>query len=67
MGMLFRNWLDEGFYEEDSMGDLTRLTDPREIRRAEAEGTLFVHDGMGLSKATPEDIRIHEVKDNSLD
>lgn len=62
MGIFFRNWLDEGFYEEDSMGDLTRIEDWREIKIAEAKGALFVHDGMGLSKATPEDVQRHSQK-----
>lgn len=34
MSLFFRNWLDEGYYEEDSSGDLTRLEDPKDIRNA---------------------------------
>lgn len=50
MGMLFRNWLDEGYYEEDRYGDLTKLEDPIEIYRAKKGGSLCYHDGMGMSK-----------------
>lgn len=50
MGMLFRNWLDEGFYEDDGYGDLTKLEDPIEIYRAKKSGSLYHHDGMGVSK-----------------
>jgi hypothetical protein len=57
MGMLFRNWLEEGFYEEDEMGDLTRIDEPRQIREAANRGTLYHHDGMGMSKSdNPDDI-----------
>lgn len=52
MSLFFRNWLDEGFYEEDSMGDLTRLEDPIEIHRAQKQGNLYQHDGMGMSKVS---------------
>ena len=34
MSLLFRNWLDEGYYEEDDWDDLTRIEDPEDIRRA---------------------------------
>lgn len=49
MSLLFRNWLDEGFYEEDEMGDLTKLESPEDIFRAARSGTLYEHDGMGMS------------------
>lgn len=55
MSMFFRNWLDEGFYEEDSRGDLTRLEDPAEIHEAKRAGTLYEHDGMGLTKVNEYD------------
>jgi hypothetical protein len=51
MGLLFRNWLEEGYYEEDEMGDLTKIEDPRQIREAANKGTLFHHDGMGMTKS----------------
>ena len=41
MGLLFRNWLDEGYYEEDSWGDLTRIEDPDRILEAQKEGKLY--------------------------
>ena len=55
MSLLFRNWLDEGFYEEDSRGDLTRLEDPAEIREAQLAGNLYEADGLGLSKVNEYD------------
>jgi hypothetical protein len=57
MGILFRNWLEEGFYEEDGWGDLTKIDEPRRIREAANSGTLYHHDGMGMSKTdSPEEI-----------
>lgn len=50
MSLLFRHWLDEGYYEEDSMGDLTKIDDPIEIRNAEKNGNLYHHDGYSLNK-----------------
>lgn len=50
MSMLFRNWLDEGYYEEDGMGSLTRLEDPADIRAAQQAGTLYENDGMATTK-----------------
>jgi hypothetical protein len=50
MSMLFRNWLEEGYYEEDGFGDLTKITDPVEILRVQKEGRLYENDGMGTSK-----------------
>jgi len=59
MGLLFSNWLEEGFYEEDGYGDLTRIKDPDKIHKAKKEGRLFEHDGMGMCKVNEEDeIRI---------
>ena len=49
MGLFHRNWLEEGFYEEDSQGDLTKLTDPKEIKDAAKRGKLYEHDGIGMS------------------
>jgi hypothetical protein len=42
MGLFFRNWLDEGYYEEDSSGDLTRLEDPKDIRNAQKKKWYIV-------------------------
>ena len=50
MSLLFRNWLDEGYYIENSWGDLERTDDPKEIRRASLNGNLYHHDGYSLSK-----------------
>ena len=50
MGLLFRNWLDEGYYEEDSWGDLTRIEDPDRILEAQKEGKLYQNDGMATTR-----------------
>ena len=55
--LLFRNWLDEGYYEEDSWGDLTRIEEPEDIRRAKNAGTLYENDGMATTKV-PEDAKL---------
>jgi len=34
MSLLFRNWLDEGYYEEDGYGNLFKIDDPIEIHKA---------------------------------
>ena len=61
MSMLFRNWLDEGYYEEDSWGDLTRLENPQDIRRAQKNGNLYHHDGYCMSKSSDdENLNIQE-------
>jgi hypothetical protein len=59
--MFFRNWLDEGYYEEDSWGDLTRLEDPQDIRRAQKNVSLYHHDGYSMSKSSDdENLNIQE-------
>ena len=50
MGLLFRNWAENGFYEEDSRGDLTRIEDAADIIRAQKEGRLYEHDDAGMTK-----------------
>lgn len=50
MTLLFRNWLEAGYYEEDSMGELTRITDLNEIHQARKEERLYYHDGYSLNK-----------------
>ena len=57
MSLLFRNWLEEGYYEEDGWGDLTRLEDPADILRAKKAGTLYENDGMATTKV-PEDAKL---------
>ena len=57
MSLLFRNWLEEGYYEEDGWGDLTRLEDPADILRARNAGTLYENDGMATTKV-PEDAKL---------
>lgn len=50
MSLLFRNWLEEGYYEEDSMGDLTKLDDIEKVIEAKKSGNLYYHDGYSLGK-----------------
>ena len=63
MSLLFRNWLEEGYYEEDSWGDLTRIEDPEDIRRARNSGTLYENDGMCTTKV-PDDTKPDLNEDN---
>lgn len=42
--------MEEGFYEEDEMGDLNRLSDGKQIKEAVSKGSLYHHDGLGMSK-----------------
>ena len=57
MTMFFRNWLEEGFYEEDGYGDLTRIDDNDYIKIIEAhkEGRLYENDGMATTKVNEND------------
>ena len=55
MGLLFNNWLDEGYYEEDGMGDLTHITDIKDILKAQQKGSLYHNDGMGTTKVGEND------------
>ena len=64
MSLFFRNWLDEGYYEEDSSGDLTRLEDPKDIRNAQRNGTLYHHDGFSFGKAADDELLNIEDEDN---
>ena len=56
MSLLFRNWLEEGYYEEDGMGELTKVEDPAKIHELLKEGRLYEHDGMGMTKVNENDI-----------
>ena len=64
MSLFFRNWLDEGYYEEDSSGDLTRLEYPEDIRNAQINGTLYYHDGFSFGKAGDDELLNIEDEDN---
>ena len=48
MGLFFRNWHDEGFYEIDEYDTVTKLEDKEDIIRAKKEGTLYEHDNIDL-------------------
>jgi capsid portal protein len=50
MGLLFNNYLDEGFYEEDSYGTLTKITNPKKIVEAQQNGALYENDGIATTK-----------------
>ena len=50
MGLLFNNYLDDGFYEEDSYGTLTKITDPKKIVEAQQNNTLYENDGIATTK-----------------
>ena len=50
MSMFFRSWLEEGYYSEDSSGDLTKLTDTKDINEARKSGTLYERDGYSMNK-----------------
>ena len=63
MSLLFRNWLDEGYYEEDDWDDLTLIEDPEDIRRAKNAGRLYENDGMCTTKV-PDDTKLDLNEDN---
>jgi len=47
--MLFTNWLDEGFYEDDGYG-LTKIDDPDKLFEARKSGNLYHCDGFSTTK-----------------
>ncbi len=67
MSMLFRNWLEEGYYIEDEMGDLTKTDDPREIKRASESGNLYHHDGYCMSKGDIDYPTLKKLEDENGD
>ena len=52
MAMLGRNWLEEGYYEEDDYGSFTRLRDVKDILQAQARGVLYENDGMSTTRVS---------------
>lgn len=50
MSILGHNWLSEGYYEEDSWGDLSRIEEKDKIIEARKSGILFRSDGYSTSK-----------------
>jgi hypothetical protein len=54
MSILFRSWLPEGYYEEDGMGGMNSISDPRDLEDARKRGDLYYNDGMGMSKSYPD-------------
>jgi hypothetical protein len=63
MGILNRNFHEEGFYEEDEYGDLTKLDSLEEIERSAKSGNLYHHDGYSMEKMSeiPEDSKIEKI------
>jgi hypothetical protein len=56
MSLLFSNWLNEGYYEDDGRGDLTRIKDPADILRIQKEGNLYHNDGFTTDKVDENEI-----------
>lgn len=50
MALLGRNYGENGYYEEDSIGEFTKVEDFIEILRIQKEGNLHYHDGMNMNK-----------------
>ena len=48
--MLFRNWLDEGYYQEDDYGDLYRVENPYDLHDLQISGKLYYNDGMSTNR-----------------
>lgn len=55
MGLFFRNWHDEGFYEIDEYDTVTKLENSEDIICAKKEGRLYEHDGMGMTYVDKKD------------
>jgi len=64
MGLLFNNYLDEGFYEEDSYGTLTKITNPKKIVEAQQNGTLYENDGIATTQVNKDEIIIIKTTTN---
>jgi capsid portal protein len=62
MGLLFNNYLDDGFYEEDSYGTLTKITDPKKIIEAQQNGTLYENDGIATTKVRKDEDIVTTIK-----
>jgi capsid portal protein len=63
MGLLFNNYLDEGFYEEDSYGTLTKITNPKKIVEAQQKGALYENDGIATTKVKKDEDIVIITKD----
>lgn len=50
MGLLFNNWAEPGYYEDDGYGGYSRVSSLEKIFEAYKKGELFHHDGMSMTK-----------------
>jgi hypothetical protein len=48
--MLFTNWLEQGYYEQDSSGEIYQLNNINSIQKAFEKDNLYEHDGISLTK-----------------
>jgi len=51
MSLLFNNWLEEGYYEEDDMGNLNKIDDPTKVQL----GKLYYNDGIATTLVNEND------------
>ena len=49
MGLLFGNYLEEGFYEKDSYGTFTKLINYKDILKAQQNNNLYENDGVATT------------------
>lgn len=54
MGLLFNNYLEEGYYEKDSYDTFTKLNSANEIYNALFFGNLYQNDGLSTTHITKE-------------
>ncbi len=61
MSIFGRNWLEEGFYEDDGYGDLTRIDESNiNMFSKKHRKDLYYHDGYSITKLndSEEDLEI---------
>lgn len=64
MGLLNRNFLEKGYYYEDSIGELTKIDTIQEIVSAQRKESLYYHDGYCMTRVQPSDyLDLSDVKD----
>jgi hypothetical protein len=65
MGLLFGNYLEEGFYEKDSYGTFTKLTNYKDILKAQQNNNLYENDGVATTYVDKDaDISYKSIKQN---
>ncbi len=55
MSLLFRNWLDEGYYEEDEWGNLYKVEDLSKLNQIKNQGNLYLNDGIATTKVNKDE------------